>query len=336
MKILILFCFILLISSPIFAANANTLSQPIPYLGEMASACCALFWAFSTILFRVSGDHINPVSLNLFKNILAFILFFITLILLTLTIIPNNLGLSFFPENINFGDYVILLISGYLGLAIADSFYFAALNRIGAGYSAIVDCSYSFFMVLGSYFYLGEPLSLKTFFALFLIVTAIFIGTWTPPNKIPTVSKISRHDFYMGVMLGTLSMLFVSIAIIIANPVLKKSDPIWANTIRMLGGIIPLVCLGFAPWHRKMMYEFLYKTQALKSAIPACVLGNYLAMIAWITGMKYTLASTAGILNQLSTIFILCLATVFLKEHLTWRKAIAIAMGFAGGVIISL
>jgi drug/metabolite transporter (DMT)-like permease len=52
--------------------------------------------------------------------------------------------------------------------------------------------------------------------------------------------------------------------------------------------------------------------------------------------MKYTLASTASVLNQTSAIFTLILATVFLRERLTVRKSLAILMGFAGGAIAVL
>jgi drug/metabolite transporter (DMT)-like permease len=39
------------------------------------------------------------------------------------------------------------------------------------------------------------------------------------------------------------------------------------------------------------------------------------------------------VLNQLSTIFVIILATLFLREKLTWRKAVAVVLGFGGGIL---
>jgi drug/metabolite transporter (DMT)-like permease len=49
--------------------------------------------------------------------------------------------------------------------------------------------------------------------------------------------------------------------------------------------------------------------------------------------MKYTTASRAAILNQMSTIFIVILAALFLKEKITANKGIAIVMAVSGALL---
>ena len=60
------------------------------------------------------------------------------------------------------------------------------------------------------------------------------------------------------------------------------------------------------------------------------------ALIFWIAGMKYTLASLAAILTQTTTVFILLLAILFLHERLTARKLAAAALAVAGVLLIVL
>ena len=60
--------------------------------------------------------------------------------------------------------------------------------------------------------------------------------------------------------------------------------------------------------------------------MPASVCGNFIALLFWVAGMKYTTASQAGILNQMSTIFIFILAAIFLKEKITVNRSIAVAV----------
>jgi drug/metabolite transporter (DMT)-like permease len=73
-----------------------------------------------------------------------------------------------------------------------------------------------------------------------------------------------------------------------------------------------------------------------KVAIPGAVIGTYFALFLWILGMTYTQTNTASVLNQSSTIFVLALATIFLREPLTWRRGAAIIIGMAAAVLVAL
>jgi DME family drug/metabolite transporter len=64
--------------------------------------------------------------------------------------------------------------------------------------------------------------------------------------------------------------------------------------------------------------------------------GTFLSVIFWLAGYKYTLAGRAAIYNQLSTIFIIILASVFLNEYLTKRKWVAISLALVGSFIVSI
>jgi Integral membrane protein DUF6. len=49
--------------------------------------------------------------------------------------------------------------------------------------------------------------------------------------------------------------------------------------------------------------------------------------------MKYAFASIAAALNQLSTIFIFILASIFLKEKATLWRILAVALAFLGAFL---
>jgi drug/metabolite transporter (DMT)-like permease len=64
------------------------------------------------------------------------------------------------------------------------------------------------------------------------------------------------------------------------------------------------------------------------------VFATYLGISFWIIGMSLTNASTASILNQTATIFILIFARIFLKEPLTQRRVIAILIAMMGAYLV--
>ena len=65
------------------------------------------------------------------------------------------------------------------------------------------------------------------------------------------------------------------------------------------------------------------------------ILGTFLSVIFWLAGYKYTLAGRAAIYNQLSTIFIILMAAIFLKEAMTRRKWLAVSCAFFGALLVS-
>src|SRR4030042_3975119 len=126
------------------------MNSAVPYLGETLALLTAVAWAIAVISCKRSGETVHPIALNVFKNILALVLFLPTLPLF---------GESFFHDAPT-GDYLLLLASGALGIGLADTLYFMSLNRLGAGLSAIVDCTYSPFVIALSIVWLGESLNL--------------------------------------------------------------------------------------------------------------------------------------------------------------------------------
>lgn len=292
--------------------------------GEFSATLCGLLWAVAVILFKKSGETVPPVTLNLFKGTVGLGLFSLTLLVL---------DLPFFPASASRSDWIILLASGVIGIGIADSLLFAALNRLGAGRNAIVDCLYSPFVILCSIVYLSEPLSGWLFVSIGLLVAAIGIGTWNPAKL---VGVTDRRSLRTGVLLGALSQVLMAIGIVMVKPVLDSSEVWWATTVRLVGGWSLLAIQGLLPRHRAAIARAFRPSREWRVTIPAAVIGTYLSLIFWILGMKHTYTTIASVLNQMSVIFMLILATLFLKEPLTWRKAVAIAMGFGAGLLATL
>jgi drug/metabolite transporter (DMT)-like permease len=116
-------------------------------MGEALALLCAIAWAVAVILFKKSGETVHPVGLNFFKNLLAIVFLAPTIYVFGGTILHPA------PASC----YIVLLLSGALGIGIADTLFFKSLNALGAGLSAIVVCMYSPFIIALSFLYLGVP-----------------------------------------------------------------------------------------------------------------------------------------------------------------------------------
>jgi len=121
-------------------------------LGSVLSLLSAFFWASAVILFKKSGEVFSPISLNIYKSLVALILVSLTMVILNIPFFPDK------PIN----DWLLLAASGFIGITLADLFFFIALNRLGAGLVAIVECLYLPSVIFFSFLLLGETLSAGT------------------------------------------------------------------------------------------------------------------------------------------------------------------------------
>ncbi|NQU68563.1 MAG: DMT family transporter [Candidatus Marinimicrobia bacterium] len=304
------------------------------YYGEIFSLLSAILWALAVILFKKTGESISPIALNPFKNVLAQILFLITILVLGQPILQ-----TFDPTGINgfsSSDYVRLIISGVVGIGIADLLFFKSLNILGAGFSAIVDTMYSPSVIFFAFLMLGERLTFIQVVGAGLVVTAILFASFQFRN-LPAPPKEMKY----GILLGVLALALMGFGIVLTKPVLNKLPldfglQMWVAGFRLLPGTIFSLIVFFYVSRKRDLITPFYNRKVWFPLVGSSVLGTFLGMTCWIIGMTYTTASIASILNQTATIFILLFAWMFLKEPISWRRIIAVILALSGVMLVIL
>jgi drug/metabolite transporter (DMT)-like permease len=293
----------------------------LPHLGETLSVLSALIWAFAIIVFRVVGQRVHALGMNLFKSALGASLFALTLVVS---------GESFLPA-LPGHHYLLLFLSGLLGIAVADTLLFIALNKLGAELTAIVDCVYVPFVIGLSILFLGERINPVQSAGVGFIVLAVFLIT-----RQKSEALISRRALMAGIGAGVLSMFFSAAGIVLMKPVLNHASLIWASFFRLASGAVFVgLTIAVRP-ERRAIVKPLRSLKNVRLLVPASFLASYLSLVIWMGGMKFTQASIAAALNQMSTIFIFILAAVFLKERITPLKLAAVVLAFAGAILVAI
>ena len=294
-------------------------------LGQVCALFAALTWAFALVFFKLSGEHIGPLALNFFKNTIGLVLLGATLLVMGDGVAP----LQDYPP----ADIYILIISGFIGIALADTVMFHSLNLVGVSLFAIVDCAYSPIVLLFSWLFIAEHLTLAHYLGGGLILAGILISSRHPPPPGRT-----RRQIAIGAMLGILAIALMAIGIVMAKPVLDVDGfpLIWGTTIRLAAGTMALAVMAAASPHRRKLYAVFRPAAVWKYSVPGSVLGGFLSMVFWVAGFKYTQAALAAILNQTSVIFATVLAVVLLKEAMTRRKLAAITLAIAGVILVAV
>jgi drug/metabolite transporter (DMT)-like permease len=292
-----------------------------PFVGEALSLLTAVVWALAVTLFRKSGETVHPLALNVFKNILALVL-----LIPTIWLFGQTLWLQASTRT-----YVILFLSGAVGIGIGDTLFFQSLNRLGAGLTGIVVCMYSPFIIAFSHIWLHESLAQLQLFGVLLIIFAVLFTT---------VHKTSRSDMparpFLAIIYGVLASAAMAAGVVLMKPLLGKYPVVWVAEIRLLGGMAALAIILLIHSGRKRILASLMRTSNWRYTLSGSLLGAYVSMVLWIAGMKYTQASIASALNQTSTLFIFVFAGLLLKEPINARRAIGIATAFIGAFLVSI
>ncbi|MFT7626006.1 MAG: drug/metabolite transporter (DMT)-like permease [Myxococcota bacterium] len=287
-------------------------------LGETLALSAAFVWALSIILFKKS-EALSAQGMNLFKNLVAMVL-----LLITMPIVGAE-----FDWDRPTADWVALIISGVLGISIADTLIFGALRRLGPGLLAVVDCAYAPTIVLMSVFALHEQIGPMFAVGAVLVVGGVLtaVGEQLQPD-------VDRSVIPAGVAMGLAGIIGMAIGVVLAKPVLEDGHLVEVTLVRVIAGILgQMVWIAVDPSQRDAL-EALRPSPAWKTLIPGSILGSYIAMLLWLGGFKWADASTASVLNQMATVFTIILARVLLKEHVSGRRAAGAGAAVVGAILV--
>ena len=272
----------------------------------MLSACS---WAIGAILWRKLGEQLSSYSMNLGKVVIGS--FFLGSILLFIGLEP-----------ISTRSMLFLGLSGILGIAIGDTFFFLSLMQLGPRRASL----------MGSL----NPVAIAIAAALFLgiIVTTLGVG-WVLWERAAAAGD-GTESISLGIRYGILSVLCTAGAVLLAKVGVASVPTVQAAWIRLLAGVLGLMLWG--AW-RSELGKWLspFSKGALLAKVAAVVSvvvvgGFWLSIVA----LKHIDASIAGTLNSTSPLFILPMSMVFMKEKLSFRTVLGTAIAVCGVALILL
>ena len=284
------------------------------WAGDAMAVGCAVAWAFAVLFFR-RARSVDPAALNVFKNLVAIALLF-------LTMIAFGIGLE---VRRSAADWARLVVSGVLGLAIADTLFLAGLRRVDAAVVALSDCAYAPTVLVLSVLLLGEEPRPGLWIGAPLVVLGLVIVAWEPRRDRP----IDRG----GLGLALAGVVTTAVGVVVAQPALRQSDLIEATAVRLVAGTAALMATQLFLGRGRVALSLLHPQPMWRAALPGAVLGTYVAMILWLGGMKYGTASRAALLNQTGAVFVLVLSR-WMGEPVSARRWLGAAVALAGVAIV--
>jgi len=289
--------------------------------GEFFALASALGWAISVILLRHSGYSLPAFELNLFKMVLAFVLFLPTLLVVDGWVLPGYSG----------QELALVLVSGFLGIAVADTWYLRALNLMGASRTGIVASLLSPFVIMLSVIFLGESLLGWQILGFSLVMAGILLVTWRRAR-----SKIEPEQVGKGIIYALGSVFFMAVGVVMVKEILEVRPFIWTVELRLLGGLTGMLAYIAVKRRWALIRTTFSNSLPWGYIVAGSFLGGYLSMMMWLAGYRLISASEASVLNESANAWIVLLAWLFLGESLGLRKVTGLLLTLAGVAIMLL
>jgi drug/metabolite transporter (DMT)-like permease len=303
------------------------------YTGEIASALSAWVWVVALILFRKAGERVEPLALNLFKNVLPLPLAAVGVLVV---------GAPWMASPDAGWTLGLMTVSSLSGMVLGDVLMLGSLNRVGAGWSAVVNSAYSPAMVLVTWALFGVPLTWGVGLGVALVTGAILLSQSREGSDGGRPSPELVKGLVMGLAAQFLMVFGTAILKypILGQPsVLNTEDPFAVTFWRILiSSAILSVWVGARSDRGRLVESIKPSAGAWKWMVPGALLGTYFSLVIWFIGMRHIGDSLvrAAVLNQSGLILLPFLGWRWLGERLTLRKVIASVLAFTGAMIVAL
>lgn len=269
-------------------------------IGETAALSAALLWAVASVFFADIGRHIRAINLNLIKGVFACIL------MLALLTCGSLLGAGAYDlstlNRISMQGYVLLVVSGIIGIAVGDTAYFACLRRIGPQKGLMLESTAPIIAAVLALTLYQERLSGSAWLGILVTTIGVVIVVKWSQSSIGFETRLS------GVGFGMLAAFCQATGIVLSRRALlaEEVEPLTSGLIR-LGAAVCIMALWF--WLRRKFRPLASERQSVIEAVRAIfqhglllrltgaiTLGTFLAIWLMQTSVKFT---SAGITQTL-------------------------------------
>jgi len=287
-------------------------------IGIVAALGSAASWALCAILLKPIGDNLSSMAMTLVKGAISIVLLAACVALIGY-------------EPMSAQAWLMLIVSGLLGIALSDTLFFEALKELGPVALIVLMMLGQVITVIMAVIFLGERPVMVVWGGIVLILAGVTIVI------APGLSGDHKPVALRGILFGLGSIMSMAVATIVTKRVFAADieiDSIQAALVRMVAGTVGVFIVGLVTGRlRTWINPFTEHGVILRFSMAILVVtfgGFWLSMVA----IKNADVVVANTLISTEPLFVLPLAFFFLKERITARALTGTLIALAGIVMV--
>ena len=276
----------------------------------------AILWAFGHVLLKRGFDHIPPLWNNLLDKFASLLLW-----------VPVVLFMSGF--NITTPPLSVILI--IITASAIYHFFFYAISKGQISLTGTIVSGYPLFTILLSYFFLSEKLLAAQYAGIALILSGDVIVALPGSRKNDTTEKNSKdYGWIVWGFIGAISLgVGDFLTKISVNHIGSYSHIFW---IALIGNGIS--GCNYLIDRKNRPLPPLFRRQGIPTMVGIVV--NLLGALLFLLAFDYGEVSLIASLSSIYPAFMALLAVRFLKEEITRRQWIGIAIAVMGLILLGM
>ncbi|MEZ9070687.1 DMT family transporter [Vibrio splendidus] len=295
------------------------------YIGELAAIGAAIVWACATWIYGQFGHRFSAMQLNIVKGVVAS-----GMMLFVMPLIPM-------PEfELSTNHFLILAISGVIGIAIGDSAYFAALKRIGANKTLLLESLAPPLSGVLAIMFLGAALTLQSWLGVVITTLAVTFVVFQPSKSANGNNLSNDNAQWGGIGYGLVASVCQASGVVISHYALVAGDipPLLGALIRLTIGVFAVMLI--IPFVEKKPYSSikrdLWEMTKLDKLwlLGAIFVGTFLALWLQQVALKNANPAIAQTLIATSPVFILVIYVI--KGEKVSKLSVIGTLAALGGV----
>jgi drug/metabolite transporter (DMT)-like permease len=293
--------------------------------GELSALGLALLWGLSGLLLKGLSARFGSMFLNSLRCIGG------TIAILPLVILTGAFSP---PGGITAGPVLGIIGGTIITIGVGDTLFVMALKRLDYSRAyPIYICGFPLLTVVIAWIVLGESLTPVSTAGVILILSGLLFIAF-PSGPIFSKINLGTPRERSGLLFVTLSLIAAAGGTVLLTSFVAKIDFSLANFIRYGAVGIILVLLSAREWA-----GLLRGTVSLKH-FSIGLLNGALSMGAGGWWFLYSLdtigAAMTSVLTSTSPLFVLPLSVKFLKEKITRKLVLGVALSVGGVALVFL
>ncbi len=294
--------------------RAGAMDDRLFYCGVSLLSACS--WALGAILWRRLGERLSSYGMNLAKTAIG-------ALFLGVFLLAAGAG----PVDARSAAY--LALSGIVGIAVGDTFFFLALMELGPRRASLMGSLNPVAIAVAAAVFLGERPTPAAWAGIGAASFGVGWVLWERAGTAPGEASAS-----LGIRYGILSVLCTAGGVLLAKVGVAAVPTVHAAWIRLVAGAAGLALWGASRAELGRWVEPLRQGALLaKVAVVVAVVvfgGFWLSLVA----LKHIDAAVAGPLNATAPLFILPMSAVLMKERLSLRAVLGAGIAVGGVALI--
>jgi drug/metabolite transporter (DMT)-like permease len=234
-----------------------------------------------------------------------------------------------FPTGWDCHTLLYLSISGIIGLAIGDTFYFRCLVILGPRQGSLMMALDPLMTAIIAFLMLDERLSLMAIGGIFVTLAGV---SWVTTSKRDDTDLDRREGSKsFGILMGVGGAFGQAMGLVLAKEAMGETfNPMSATLIRMIAAFVSIWIVAAVRGEIINTLKALADKRCLLALSGAAFLGPTVGVWFSLVAVKYTQAGIAATLMSTFPVVIIPMMMIFYKERPSYRVVLGAIVAVAG------